>query len=88
MREVRTPAGERLIRLTGQHACVDAQCGYCVVELPGEPGAMEARVLAANPSGLCADHRLACHVRVESDLDVVVPYSWSLAEVRGGEPGD
>lgn len=67
---------------------MDAACGYCVVEVDGEAGSAEARVLAEDPSGLCAGHRLACHVRVERDMEVTVPYSWSLAEVRGGEPGD
>lgn len=81
--------GQRLIGLTGQYPCVDTRCGYCVVEVQAAPPSHAERgVLEADPSGLCAGHRLSCHVRVDRDLDVVVPYSWSLAEVRGGEPGD
>jgi len=87
-REIHVDAGARLIEATRQHRCTTADCGFCVVEgVAGEPRPDEARVLAADPSGLCSGRRLSCHVQVNADLDCTVPFAWSLAELRGGEQG-
>ena len=88
LRELRVDAGARLIEATRQHRCPTADCGFCVVEgVEGEPRPDEARVLELDPSGLCSGRRLSCHVLVHADLSCVVPFAWSMAEIRGGENG-